>query len=173
MNAVLDFSDTDTQEPVTASAEQDAQDVQVITDGGRLRVLIPGQPQTGSFRFTRAGRRYTPKTVAEWRGYVRARIAEAVQSMIPARHPVELCITIRKPKPASLPKRANSKWPCPWAWVTKPDCDNVTKPTKDAIKTIAFADDAQVTDLIVRKRWGEREEVEISVRELGEGDVAV
>jgi Holliday junction resolvase RusA-like endonuclease len=47
----------------------------------------------------------------------------------------------------------------------------VTKPIKDAIKTIGFSDDAQVTDLVVRKRWGEVEEVEVRFRELSEEEM--
>lgn len=171
MNATLDFDAEATTD--TATAAEDAQDVQVIAQDGRLRVLIPGKPQTGSFRFTQAGRRYTPRTVAEWRGYVRARIAEAVQAMIPKGRPVELLITLRRPKPAGLPKKASAKCPAPWAWTTKPDLDNIAKPLNDALKTIAYADDNQVTDLILRKRWGEREEVEICVRELAEGEVGL
>jgi Holliday junction resolvase RusA-like endonuclease len=158
-------------EDPAADAPADQDDVRLIPDPDRVRLLLPGKPQTGSFRFTKGGQRYTPRTVAEWRGYVRAAIADLVQEMIPARHPVEVYIIVRKPRPKSHPRKANAKWPCPWAWVTKPDCDNVTKPLWDALKAIAFADDAQVTDLIVRKRWGEREEIEISVRELQEGDV--
>ena len=133
-------------------------------------IIIPGSPATGSFKFTKAGHKYTPSNVAEWRAYVRLMVMQAMKECIPERHPVEVTIIIRKPRVKSLPKNANAKWPCPWAWVTKPDVDNCTKGLFDAAKTVAFHDDAQVTDLIVRKRWGEREEVEIRIRELSEED---
>lgn len=134
-------------------------------------VVIPGSPATGSFRFTRSGHRFTPTNVAEWRAYVRMMILDAVAECIPAKHPVEVTIIIRKPRPAS-PKKPTKDRPCPWAWVTKPDVDNCTKGLFDAAKTVAFHDDAQVTDLHVLKRYGPREEVEIRIRELSEEEVA-
>lgn len=135
-------------------------------------LTIPGRPATGSFKFRKTGHRYTPQNVAEWKAYVKMMVIEAVNEMIPKHHPVELTILVRRPRPAS-PKNPTAKVPCPWAWTTKPDCDNITKPLKDAIKTIGFADDAQVTDLIVRKRWGEREEIEIRFRELTEEELSL
>lgn len=132
-------------------------------------ILVPGKPETGSFRFTRSGHKFTPANVAEWRAFVRLLVTEAVAAMIPPRHPVEVTILLRRPRPQS-PKKPTPKVPCPWAWTTKPDVDNCTKGLFDALKTVAFADDAQVTDLIVRKRWAEREEVEIRVRQMLESE---
>ena len=134
-------------------------------------VTVPGKPATGSFRFTKTGHRYTPQNVEDWKACVRLAIMEAMQEKIPEGCPVELSITVYKPKPATYPKKPTAKKPCPWAWVSKPDCDNVTKPTKDALKKLAFADDAQVTDLHVRKRWGPEELVEITVRPLEEWEL--
>lgn len=137
-----------------------------------IRVTIPGEAQTGGVRFTRGGRRYTPANVAEWRAYVRLLVLEAVEECIPARHPVEVTIIMRKPRPDSYPKKPTASYPCPWAWVTKPDVDNSTKQLFDACKSVAFVDDQQVTDLIVRKRFGERAEVELIIRELSEAELA-
>lgn len=36
----------------------------------------------------------------------------------------------------------------------KPDCDNVAKAILDALNGIAYKDDSQVTELIVKKRFG-------------------
>ena len=133
-----------------------------------LVVIVPGRPATGSFRFAR-GRTFTPANVADWKAAVRLMVQQAVETMIAKGYPVEVTILVRRPRPKS-PKKPTKDKPCPWAWTTRPDCDNVTKPLKDALKTVAFADDNQVTDLIVRKRWGEREEVEIRVRQMTEAE---
>ena len=138
---------------------------------GTVRVTVPGKPATGSFRFTRGGHKYTPDTVADWRAWVRLKVQQAVVEMIPKGYPVEVTITILKPRPQS-PKKPTPKVPCPWAWTQKPDVDNVNKPLFDAMKSVAFADDSQVTDLHVRKRWGERAEVEIAIRAMTEEEFA-
>lgn len=41
----------------------------------------------------------------------------------------------------------------------KPDCDNLAKTILDALNGIAFKDDSQVTDLIIRKRYAEKPKV--------------
>ena len=47
------------------------------------------------------------------------------------------------------------------------DLDNLAKAILDAIKGYAFHDDAQVARLLVERRAGERERMQVSVRRLG------
>lgn len=133
-------------------------------------ITVPGKPSTGGPMFTKRGFAYTPKNVAEWKAYVKLTIADAVKECIPKHRPVELIIIVRKPRPKS-PKKPTADRPCPWAFTVKPDVDNVTKGIADAVKTIGFSDDNQVTDLVVRKRWGPVEEVEVRFRELSEEEM--
>jgi Holliday junction resolvase RusA-like endonuclease len=47
------------------------------------------------------------------------------------------------------------------------DCDNLAKSILDGLKTVAFPDDSQVTDLLVRKRVDhEKPRVEITITRL-------
>lgn len=132
-----------------------------------LTVTIPGAPATGGVRHLKAtGFTYTPKNVAEWRAFVRMLVLEECREFIPRGYPVELTILVTKPQPSSYPKKPTAKVPCPWAWTTKPDLDNVAKQITDAVKSVAMDDDNQITDMILRKRWGEREEVQITVRRV-------
>ena len=50
-------------------------------------------------------------------------------------------------------------WPCP----KRPDGDNVAKSILDALNKIAWNDDAQVSDLTVRKRYSTRPRVEVTI----------
>ena len=48
--------------------------------------------------------------------------------------------------------------------IKKPDCDNIAKICLDALNHIAFNDDSQITDLVIRKRYGENPNVVVSIR---------
>lgn len=68
------------------------------------------------------------------------------------------------PVPASYPKRdkvaalAGDLLP-----TKKPDIDNVAKIIADALNGLAYDDDAQITDLLVLKRYGEDPEVRVKL----------
>ena len=46
---------------------------------------------------------------------------------------------------------------------TKPDCDNCAKAVLDALNGVAFYDDSQVVDLTVRKFYGERPYIKVTI----------
>ena len=46
---------------------------------------------------------------------------------------------------------------------TKPDCDNCAKVVLDALNGVAFYDDSQVVDLMVRKFYGERPYIKVTI----------
>jgi hypothetical protein len=47
------------------------------------------------------------------------------------------------------------------------DLDNLAKAILDAIKGYVFHDDAQVARLLVERRAGEREQIQVTVRRMG------
>lgn len=51
----------------------------------------------------------------------------------------------------------------------KPDCDNIAKAVLDALNGIAYKDDSQVADLVVRKRFGEKAHVSVRIESEGGG----
>ena len=56
-----------------------------------------------------------------------------------------------------------------WRVVKKPDADNLGKSPLDAISGYAYADDNQISDLRIRKRYSLNPRVEIVIREDGPG----
>ena len=55
----------------------------------------------------------------------------------------------------------------PYAHHEKPDGDNVLKFINDSLKGLAFHDDAQISDMSIKKRWNhEAAYVEISIRQF-------
>ena len=52
------------------------------------------------------------------------------------------------------------------------DLDNLAKAILDAIKGYAFHDDAQVARLLVERRPGERERITVTVRKIGDLEIA-
>lgn len=57
----------------------------------------------------------------------------------------------------------------PDAKPSKPDADKAARAVLDALTGIAFVDDAQVTELVVRKRWGDTPGAVIAIVESPEG----
>jgi Holliday junction resolvase RusA-like endonuclease len=40
------------------------------------------------------------------------------------------------------------------AHVQKPDLDNIVKAISDGLNRVAFADDSQIAEMVIQKRWG-------------------
>ena len=49
--------------------------------------------------------------------------------------------------------------------IKKPDADNIGKVVLDALNKVAFKDDNQVSKIMIEKRYGEEEKIEITVNE--------
>lgn len=79
--------------------------------------------------------------------------------------PVTVTVLATKAVPASWTKKkqleAKGK-----PWDTKPDADNIAKAVLDSLNRVAWSDDCRVTDLVVVKRWGAYDELDITI----EGD---
>jgi Holliday junction resolvase RusA-like endonuclease len=124
---------------------------------------VPGKPATGSFRFTKTGHRYTPANVAEWKALVR--LVALDNCPTPLFGPIAIQITVRVVRPDSWPKRPTKGNPWPWTPWRRPDVDNCAYGVKNALKGVAYVDDAQIVDEHLCKVFGEREEVEVHITE--------
>lgn len=130
---------------------------------------IKGKPVgKGRPRFRRMGnfvQAYTPANTAEYEKLVKLRFQNAggVITDKPAR--VEITAFFAPPK--STRKRdkaemlANRILP-----VKKPDCDNIAKIILDALNKIAYVDDAQVIELVVKKRYSAEAKVTVHIEEI-------
>ena len=53
-------------------------------------------------------------------------------------------------------------------WFTKKcDADNIAKIVLDPLNRLAYTDDSQVAQLIVTKEYGEKEQVHVTLEEIG------
>ncbi len=76
----------------------------------------------------------------------------------PAEMPLKLTATFVMPRPQSAPK--SRSLPC-----VRPDCDNFCKCLLDACNHFLWVDDAQVTTMNVRKRYGLMPAIYLKVEE--------
>lgn len=132
-----------------------------------IRFEVPGKPMAmPRARHARVGafvRTYTPEEAVSHKGLVALAFQRACKDQNftpPMDAPVSLLIHVVRTLPASAPKwqRADAKEPTPWGQdlpvTTKPDWDNYGKLVSDALNGLAYRDDGQVFEGIVRKGYG-------------------
>ena len=79
--------------------------------------------------------------------------------------PISMRIEFYMPIPASLSKKKKLDLVDQWH-IKKPDCDNLAKGVKDALEGIAYDNDSQVCELIIRKRYSTKPRIEVDLWEL-------
>ena len=130
---------------------------------------IEGKPVgKGRPRFRRMGnfvQTYTPEKTAEYEKLVRLRFQNA--GGLITDKPVRVGITAFFAPPKSARKKdkiemlANRILP-----EKKPDCDNIAKIILDALNKIAYIDDSQVIELVVKKRYSAEAKVIVHIEEI-------
>lgn len=130
---------------------------------------IEGKPVgKGRPRFKRMGnfvQTYTPEKTAEYEKLVRMKFQNAGGAITDK--PVRVGITAFFVPPKSTKKRdriemlANRILP-----EKKPDCDNIAKIILDALNKIAYIDDSQVIELVVKKRYSAEAKVIVHIEEI-------
>lgn len=129
-----------------------------------LEFTVKGDPQgKGRPRFTRIGKPYTPENTASYEEKVRLAYWEQCgMEMAAAGIPLTLEITAVFGVPERFSKVVRQKM---LAWeirpTKRPDADNIAKIIADALNGVAWHDDAQVTDMTIRKVYGETPEVRV------------
>jgi len=129
-----------------------------------IRITVPGPATPERKRQVRQGawtRRVDTPQARDYKGRVYARACEVMDGQLPLEGPLALTITIWRLKPRSWPKRR--LWPD-----SRPDVDNYTKLVADALTGVVFRDDAQICRLVVEKRLGSLELLEVAVEPLGD-----
>lgn len=127
----------------------------------RVRLVRTGHGKTFASAYTPAKTRDAEDSVAG----AAARALERGEA-----HPImegaivlEVTLWRQVPKSASRVQRdamlRNEQRP-----TTKPDADNCAKLVTDALNGLLYRDDAQITDLVVRKRYAETPHTEIVMR---------
>ena len=129
---------------------------------------VPGNPVAkGRPRVVRVGgftRTHTPQPTIDFEN--RVRICAHQAGVRPVDGPVRLAVFAY----FALPKSRHLKRePRTQEWkTTKPDLDNVVKAVKDALNSVAYADDSQVVRLIAEKYTAAQGEPARTIVEVGE-----
>ncbi len=121
---------------------------------------VPGEPKSERKRqrvvTTATGRHMGLRTDEPDRKDWKARVYAEARANCgePLHGPLSLTLVFVRPSPKGTNKKPTEKRPWPWAWLSKPDCDNLAKPVKDALTGVAWVDDAQVIREEVVKHQG-------------------
>lgn len=133
---------------------------------------VDGPPVAkGRPKFTTRGgfaRSYTPQKTRAYEDLIRCAALEAMggKDLLEGHLTMTVTAYVAMPKAFSKLKRADAIDGLIRP-TTRPDADNIAKAALDGCNSILFRDDAQVTDLIVRKRYSAQPRLTITV-ETGE-----
>lgn len=135
-----------------------------------IRITLLGQPRGKERpRGTRDGHFYTPEKTRSYEAALKYAAAEEMGAKPPLDGPVAVEMLIVVPIAESWSKKrrlaANSGQARP---TKKPDLDNVMK-MLDALNLVVWVDDAQIVDAQIRKIYGDKPGMWITVRPLSEG----
>lgn len=135
-----------------------------------ITVTVPGKPiGKGRPRTTKTGITYTPAKTRQWERAASVLAKRELAFSKPMQRPVEVFIVLSFSIPASWGQKRRAKALAgDIGHTTRPDADNAAKAALDALSGIVYRDDSQVTDLIVRKRYSETPQVQITVREINQ-----
>lgn len=120
-----------------------------------------------SVKFTRDGRKYTPKDIKEYSDYLKKCFMRMYPAFEPLRGPLKVEIKVYMSVPKSYNKRKKSEalkgdlYP-----LKKPDCDNIAKNICDSLNEIAYIDDKQICELSVSKTYAEIDYVTVNIAML-------
>jgi len=129
---------------------------------------IPGEPKAKARpRTTKKGITYTPKKTVEYENWVKecyyiTHKKKRLEGQIRA------CVTAYFKIPKSTSKKKMLLMQDGEIRPTKkPDTDNIAKIVLDSLNDIAYDDDKQVIELIVRKYYASRPRVIVELQEIG------
>lgn len=129
---------------------------------GRARSVTRNSKARGTFIA-----HVTPQKTVEYEGAVAAAARQAMGYLPVFAGPVMLELRIYMGVAASCSKKRRELALAGEILPTKkPDADNVLKAIKDAMNGIVYADDAQVTDVHMRKRFAEQPRVDVIITPL-------
>lgn len=143
-----------------------------MADKTIIRFVVPGEPQgKGRPRFsTCAGRVHTrtPDATVIYENLIRTEYERQCGShKFPKDSPLDLRIAAYYSIPQSKSKKQQALMRSKQIRPTKkPDWDNIGKVVADSLNQIAYADDSQIVDSMVRKFFSDNPRVEVLIREV-------
>ena len=136
-----------------------------------IRLEFPGEPKSvQSFRFTRQGRKYQPKDVTEWKGYIRCMAQEQLPpEFAPLDCGVNIHVIFVFTPPKSMKKADKDKIEAGLTVykTTRPDLtDNLFKGVIDALTGICWTNDSRICKERAVKVYGREPRITIEFREV-------
>ena len=120
-------------------------------------------------RIGRSGVVYTPKETLVYENYVKMCYSDYARQFewLPYENQVkaEIDVLVAVPKSDSKAKK-KAKIEGAIRPTVKPDCDNLAKSILDSLNGLAYQDDKQVVELIVKKYYAENAEVRVRLTEV-------
>lgn len=120
-------------------------------------------------RMGRSGVVYTPKETLVYENYVKMCYSDYARQFewLPYENQVkaEIDVLVAVPKSDSKAKK-KAKIEGAIRPTVKPDCDNLAKSILDSLNGLAYQDDKQVVELIVKKYYAENAEVRVRLTEV-------
>ena len=131
---------------------------------------IPGKAQAKQRpRMGRSGIVYTPKETLVYENYVKMCYSDYAKQFgwLPYENQVraEIEVLVAVPKSDSKTKK-KAKIEGMIRPAVKPDCDNLAKSILDSLNGLAYHDDKQVVELVVKKYYAENAEVRVRLTEV-------
>ena len=130
-----------------------------------VKIEIPGKPQAKQRAYVpKFGKAFTKRETALYENLVK--LAYSTQTTYTFTGAVEIVINIMvKPPESTSKKKYQEMIDGKILPVKRPDVDNVAKSITDALNKIAYNDDSQITYMLVKKRYAEKDGVLVYIRE--------
>lgn len=123
--------------------------------------VVPGKPFAKQRPIFGQGHARTPEATVRFESIVREIGARTFADPLAGAVRVVIVATFAIPASWSKKRKADARF-----HAQKPDADNLAKAVKDGLNRVAWADDGQVAELLVRKRWGETAETRVTVESI-------
>jgi len=120
----------------------------------------------GAVRMTQRGKWVNTSAIRymNYKKEVGYRLREQCQT--PVKGAVRLDVTFYMPMPDSWPRKRKSAYAGLPVTVRNGDIDNLVKGLMDSANGIVYADDCQVTDVTMRKRYAYQGSIELTVEQV-------
>lgn len=132
---------------------------------GTARAFVAG----GKARIATDSNR-TNSPIGAWRAAIAAEARLEYGDAPASREPIRIVAELTWPRPKAHYRGGTPakglRADAPTRKASKPDADKCARALLDALTGIAFADDAQVAELQVRKLWGESAGAAVAITEL-------
>jgi len=136
-----------------------------------LEFFIPGKPvpkaRARTVRVNGRTMSFTPEASANYELYVKWQAAAAMAGVKPSDKPCRLHLIVGLPIPQSWSKKRQEQAIIGEVMPTsKPDLSNILKSIEDACNGVAYVDDSQLCEVVMRKCYAITPGVRVRISEL-------